>query len=180
MKNSAFLLLALAAVALPSSKSYDVVPFRNFVGTQTQGDLGVAQFYRNTLDSLWKVSVWIGDTVDTSSYNVVVYDSAIPTHQIAHGPTNGVHAPQCWSWLDFELTKDDDPVRGRTYKVVVSRTSGQPISFAYDPTNPYKYGSLSVGGTAHPDCDLALRVTGLMRPVEATDWGATAQFLTLA
>ncbi len=176
---AAMLVMLMPAVVSGNTKAYDVSPRGNCVAVAPP-DADVIQYIRNVVDELTLVSFWVGDTIDTSSYNVVVADSAHPTHIVAY--KYGKKATQCWSWLQFELTTNPayELVRGRTYSVTVSRTSGTAISYAYDPTNPYKYGSLSVGGTAHPDWDLALRVTGLMRPVEATDWGATAQFLTLA
>ncbi len=134
MHRAAMLFLCLTAVAFPLSKSYDVVPYRNCIGTQTPGYVGVSQFYRNTLDSLSAVSVWIGDTFDGGTYKVEVKDSA--TDALIASKANK-QATQMWSWLNFDLDPGPvKPVRGRTYKVVVSRQSGQPISFAYCDTNP--------------------------------------------
>jgi hypothetical protein len=116
------------------SKAYDVVPYRNFIGTQPQGAVGVSQYYRNTLDSLSVVSVWIGDTFAGQPYEVEVYDSA-STQRVAYS-AQPVHAPKMWAWTGFTLTKDAQPVRGRTYRVQVSRPTGGAISFAYDPTSP--------------------------------------------
>jgi hypothetical protein len=135
-----------------------VVPYRNCIGTQTQGAVGVSQYIRNTLDSLSVVSVWIGDTFGGELFDVTVVDSVNPLHLIAHN-AQPVHVAQCWAWLDFPLTKDADPVRGRTYKVVVTRPTGAAISFAYDTTNKYRYGCLLVGGTAHDSWDLAAWTT---------------------
>jgi hypothetical protein len=61
-------------------------------------------------------------------------------------------------WLGFQPHPEAEPVRGRTYKVVVTRPSGGAVSFAYDTTNKYRYGCLSVGGTAHDSWDLAARI----------------------
>ena len=123
------LMAVIAAIALPTSlsaasKSYDVVPYSNCVAQTTIAGTDVIQYYRNTLDSLVTVSVWIGDTFVSQPYNVVIVDSAMPAHQIAHGPSGGQHAPKCWAWLDFPLTEVAQPVRGRTYKVIVSRSVG--------------------------------------------------------
>jgi hypothetical protein len=168
----------IAAIALPTSlsaasKSYDVVPYSNCVAQTTIAGTDVIQYYRNTLDSLVTVSVWIGDTFVSQPYNVVIVDSAMPAHQIAHGPSGGQHAPKCWAWLDFPLTEVAQPVRGRTYKVIVSRSVGA-ISFAYDPRNPYTYGR-AVANSTPPmtaDDDIALRVVGLHDVVDSTYFGA--------
>lgn len=166
------LVLLGPAVVSGYTKAYDVVPFRNCVATAPP-DAEVSQYLRNTLDSLSAVSVWIGDTVDTSSYNVDVYDS-VTTLRVAYGSG---HQHKNWAWADFPLTREAQSVRGRTYKVVVSRPSGQAISFAYCDTNPYRYGRAVANGstpTLPPTADVALRVTGVNRPTDSvTDWGAT-------
>jgi hypothetical protein len=153
MKQVMLLLLVVASLSYAATKSYDVVPYRNYIGTQEDGEAGVSQYLRNTLDSLCGASVWIGDTFSGDLYKVEVKDS-VTDQLVADNP--GRQATQCWAWLDFPLTKHAEPVRGRTYKVVVTRQGGAPISFAYCDTNPYKYGSLSVGGTAHDSWDLAV------------------------
>lgn len=84
MNRAAMLLLCLMAVAFPLTKMYDVVPFRNCIGTQSQGALGVSQYVRNTLDSLSRVSVWVCDS-DTHRYLVEILDSVQPTVRIADG-----------------------------------------------------------------------------------------------
>jgi len=133
MHRAAMLFLCLTAVAFPLSKSYDVVPYRNCIGLQEDGEAGVSQFYRNTLDSLTAVSVWIGDTFDGGAYKVEVKDS-VTDQLLAHSAE--LSAPQMWAWTQFPLSRDADPVRGRTYKVVVTRPTGAAISFAYCDTNP--------------------------------------------
>jgi len=150
MKQFMLPLLMVASLSYATSKSYDVVPYRDCIAVETLGTRGVTQYVRNTLDSLSAISVWIGDTFDTSSFNVEVRDSATPALRIAYN-AQPVHAAKCWAWLDFPLTKDAEPVRGRTYKVVVTRPSGGAISFAYDPTDKYRYGWLLVGSTGHPN-----------------------------
>jgi hypothetical protein len=73
--------------------------------------------------------------------------------------------------LDFPLSRDASPVRGRTYKVVVSRPSGAAVSFAYCDTNPYKYGHISGLGANPPmdtlNSDVALRVYGTTAPIDS-------------
>jgi hypothetical protein len=174
------IMAVITATVLPTllsaaSKSYDVVPYADCVAQTTIPHTDVVQYVRNTLDSLSAISVWIGDTFDTSSFNVIVVDSAVPTHQIAHNTDPG-HPTQCWAWLNLPLTKDAKPVRGRTYKVVVSRPlNASAISFAYDPNNPYRYGHISVrNANPQPDTlasDLALRILGLHNTIDSTYWG---------
>ncbi len=163
----AVLLVSASSLAFGISKSYDVVPYGNCVAEiVTAPNNGITQYYRNTLDSLSSISVWIGDTFDTVSFNVDVVDSASPSNVIAYG--YGVHPHKNWSWVDFPLTKQADPVRGRTYRVTVKQQDGGPISFAYDPTNPYRYGKAVANGSSPslPEtADLALRVVGLHDPV---------------
>ena len=169
MRQAALIAVLLASgfsVVLATSKSYDVVPYGGSVAEiATSPNSGVAQYYRNTLDSLTRISWWCGDTFSGGLFNAVVADSANPLHVIAYS-AQPVHAAQCWAWLDFPLTDTSRPVRGRTYKVVVTRLPwpGGPISFAYDPRNPYTYGKAVVNNSspALPDgSDLALRVLGL-------------------
>ncbi len=152
---------ALATLLSAATKSYDVVPYRGCIA-QTDSvapNNKVSQYYRNTLDSLSVVSVWIGDTFTSDRFQVEIRDS-VTGDLIAQTRNAGSHASQCWSWLPCTLvtTQGRQPVRGRTYKVVVSRPSGAAISFAYDPTNKYRYGCLSVGSTAHDGWDLAARI----------------------
>jgi hypothetical protein len=133
MRRTAVLLLAVAAVALPLSKSYDVVPYKNCIGTAPGGaQFGVSQYLRNTLDEITRVSVWIGDTFEGGTYSVEVKDS----NTVVAGSYN-VPAHKQWAWLDFDFdTNLVSPVRGKDYKVVVMRQGGAPISFAYCDTNP--------------------------------------------
>jgi hypothetical protein len=135
MRRAVVLLLAVVTVALPLSKSYDVVPYADYIGTAPGwSQYGVSQYYRNTLDSITMVSFWVGDTIDTTRFNIRVVDSVIPTHRVAH--KEGVKATQCWYWMNVPLLPDPvyKPVRGRTYKVEVTRpTTGATISYAYDP-----------------------------------------------
>jgi len=127
------LVTGLTSAAFGTTKAYDVAPYKCCIA-ETPWHTPVSQYYRNTLDSLSRVSVWIGDTLDTASFFVNVYDS-VTSGLIAHNPV-AVHAAQCWAWLNFPLARDADPVRGRTYKVVVTRPSGAAVSFAYCDTNP--------------------------------------------
>lgn len=62
MKKVVITLLMAAAVAMPLSKSYDVVPYKCCIGTAPGDPMhGVSQYYRNTLDSLTMVSIWVCD-----------------------------------------------------------------------------------------------------------------------
>jgi len=175
MRQAALIAVLLATgfstSTLAISKSYDVVPYGNCVAEiVTVPNGGVTQFVRNTLDSLVTASVWVGDTLSSQTYIVWVYDS-VTGLPVAHN-TNPVHAPQCWAWLNIPLSKDAKPVRGRTYKVVVTRSLGGGISFAYDPRNPYTFGKavVSNSGPSLPDgSDLALRVEGLHDTI-GSDW----------
>jgi len=81
MKQFMLPLLMVASLSYATSKSYDVVPYRDCIAVETLGTRGVTQYVRNTLDSLSAISVWIGDTFDTSSFNVEVRDSATPSAQ---------------------------------------------------------------------------------------------------
>ena len=113
------LVAVIAAIAVPTwltalTKSYDVVPYADCVAQTifAPPNSKVTQFYRNTLDSLTSVSVSIGDTITDQPYAVWVYDS-VTGLPVAYN--SGRHATQCWAWLSFPLTKDAQPVRGRTY-----------------------------------------------------------------
>ena len=148
----AVLLVSWFSVTLATSKSYDVAPFGNSVAEIVTSNGYVRQYYRNTLDSLVRLSWWCGDTSGGGLFDVEVVDSAIPTHQIAHNTYPG-HPTQCWAWLNVPLTKDAKPVRGRTYKVVVSRPNwGGAISFGFDPRNTYRFGN-AVANNCMPQMD---------------------------
>jgi len=180
MKDMAVLgcmvVLLLPPRLLASSKAYDVVPYRNCVG-QSPSNTPVVQYIRMTLDSVTAVSFWVGDTIDTSGFNVRIADSATD-ERIAH--REGYHTHQDWGWMNVPLYADPvyKPVRGRTYEVRITRpTRGTAISFAYCDTNPYKYGMLSVPGQQPPvplNWDLALRVTGTCSPIDSSYWGFLA------
>ena len=137
MRQAALIAVLLASgfsAALGISKSYDVVPYGGCVSEiVTAPNNGVTQYYRNTLDSTAMISFWMGDRGTGEAFNVEVWDSAGP--MVAH--KYNVSAPsRSWSWLNIPLDFDASPVRGRTYKVIVSRTGAGAISFAYDPRNP--------------------------------------------
>jgi len=150
-----------------------VVPFGGCVAqTGAAPNNIVIQYYRNTLDSLVTTSVWVGDTLTSHPYVVEVRDS-VTGARVAYNLD--FHAPQNWAWLNIPLTKDAQPVRGRTYKIIMTRLGGGAISFAFDPTSPYKYGSAYVPGSVPtlPDsADLALRVCGFHDRIDSTAFGA--------
>ena len=119
------LVAVMTAVALPTlllatTKSYDVVPYKNCIA-QTDSvapNNKVSQYYRNTLDSLTAIWLWVGDTIDTGSFKIEVRDSVVGPHRVAWNP--GQQATQCWAWLKLDLLPDPvyKPVRGRTCKAV--------------------------------------------------------------
>jgi len=166
------MLLLLTAVIWPLSKSYDVVPYKCCIGTAPGDPLhGVTQYYRNTLDELTRVSVWVGDASDPAHFSVQVKDTM--TDSVV-AEKLGVPAQGSWIWLHFDFdTNFVRPVRGRDFAVIVTRENGAAISFAYDPTSPYKYGSAYVPGSVPtlPDsADVALRVYGLHDKVDSFDF----------
>jgi hypothetical protein len=120
MRRALVLLLAVVAVALPLSKSYDVVPYKDNIGT-APGDAahGVSQYVRNTLDSLTFVWFWVGDTFKSDRFRVEIRDS-VTGDQLAQTMNAGSHASRCWTWLPCTLvtTNGRRPVRGRTYKTI--------------------------------------------------------------
>jgi len=129
MRRAALMLLLLTAVIWPLSKSYDVVPYKCCIGTAPGDPLhGVTQYVRNTLDSVTFAWFWAGDTFTSDRFRVEIRDS-VSGDLIAQSRNQGSHASQCWSWLPCTLvtTQGRKPVRGRTYKVVVTRPSGGAI-----------------------------------------------------
>lgn len=58
MKQATLLLMAAVGLTYAATKCYDVVPFRNCVGTQPLGQVGVSQYIRMTLDSVTLASFW--------------------------------------------------------------------------------------------------------------------------
>jgi hypothetical protein len=67
---------ALPTLLLATAKSYDVVPYSNCVAQTTIAWSNVTQLYRNTLDSLTTVSVWVGDTLSSQLYKVEIKGSS--------------------------------------------------------------------------------------------------------
>jgi hypothetical protein len=128
----AVLLASGFSVALGISKSYDVVPFGGCVAEiATSPNNGIAQYYRNTLDSLTRISWRCGDTFSGGLFNLEVRDSG--TSALVARSYN-VHAAKMWAWTDFPLVTVSSPVRGWTYKVTITNQNQNPsISFAYDP-----------------------------------------------
>ena len=128
MKQLTLLLLLVASISYSTTKCYDVVPYKNCIAVETLGTRGVTQFYRNTLDSVTFAWFWAGDTFTSDRFRVEIRDS-VSGDLIAQSRNQGSHASQCWSWLPCTLvtTQGRKPVRGRTYKVVVSRPSGGAI-----------------------------------------------------
>jgi hypothetical protein len=53
--------LVLLSAAFGALKLYDVVPYRNCMGTQPLGQIGISQTFVNVVDSLTMVSVSVGD-----------------------------------------------------------------------------------------------------------------------
>ena len=150
MKQTAFVVLLLmlwASAVFGTSKAYDIVPYKGCV-SQAPAYVNVSQYYRNTLDSITMISFWMGDRGNGEAFNVEVRDSAGP--RVAH--KDNYPAPsRSWSWLNVPLDFDAHPVRGRTYRVTITRQFGAAISFAYDPTNPYKHGHAVANGSSMPD-----------------------------
>jgi len=172
MQMAVVIASALPTLLSATTKSYDVTPYRNCIGQTdtTPPNNKVTQYYRNTLDSITKVSVWIGDTFTGGRYSVEVKDG----NTVIAGSYN-VLAHKPWSWLDFDFAADFvKPVRGKDYAVVVTREGNHPISFAYDPRKTtYAYGCLCVGSTVHDSWDLALRIYGVTRPVGERYFGSS-------
>jgi hypothetical protein len=57
-------LLCLAATGSAALKTYEVVPCSNYIARAGEYE-PVTQYFRNTVDSLTAVWVWVGDTVDS-------------------------------------------------------------------------------------------------------------------
>ncbi|MBM3316144.1 hypothetical protein FJY71_09995 [candidate division WOR-3 bacterium] len=166
------LMVVLVSVALPATKCYDVIPYRNCIASAPGGSqFGVSQFFRMTVDSVTEAHVWVGDRIDTAGYRVVVKDSATGV-MLAQTPAGNVHPDRSWYWMSCPLvtTQGRKPVRGKTYEMVVTRPVGRPIAFAYDPTGPYKYGNAVANGSnpSLPDsADVAMRIYGQMDAVDS-------------
>ena len=172
MRRLLALVAVLAATALSMTKAYDVDVYRNCLGTVTQGDVGVGQYFRMCVDSLCTASLWVGDKTNGAPYSVQVRDSA--TNDLV-AETSGVVPLQSWSWLNMPLAKRANTVKGRTYKVVFTRPAVQPIEFAYAP-DPYKYGGIILPQGDNQSIpltyDLACRVEGVMDTISREDFGA--------
>ena len=135
MKQMTLLLLVVVGLTYATTKCYDVVPYKNFIGTQEDGEAGISQYVRNTLDSLTYVNFWVGDAGDTSEHFYVEVRDSVSGALLAQTYAGGVQAPGSWSWMPCSLvtTNGKRPVRGKTYKVLFTRQGGAAISYAYDP-----------------------------------------------
>lgn len=67
MRKAVLVVAILSGVALAAIKSYEVVPCSSYIArTDTAPGLNkVTQYFRMTVDSLWKVSVWVGNTANS-------------------------------------------------------------------------------------------------------------------
>jgi|WetSurMetagenome_2_1015567.scaffolds.fasta_scaffold331787_1 hypothetical protein len=137
MRNTVMLLLLLSGAAFPYVVGYHVEPVKALWSGWT-----ASQFPNNYVeqqvvacwDSLDRVELFAGDKGNGEPFNVQVKDSAMEQIIAASADT----APtQSWAWLSIPVSpyQGHKPVRGRTYKVVVTRSSG-PITFGYDPRDP--------------------------------------------
>ena len=113
LKTAVISLLALASVAWPLTKVYEVVPYGNSIAS-VPGDPahGISQTFRNVVDSLTVVSIWVGDKGSGDGYDVVVRDSA-SGRRIAH--RENIVPGRSWYWMACTLRTDigAKPVRGR-------------------------------------------------------------------
>jgi hypothetical protein len=71
------LLVYAPVMAYGALKSYEVVPCSNYIAV-TPRSTPVTQYFRNTVDSLWRVSVWIGDTFAGGVYDIVRIIGTLP------------------------------------------------------------------------------------------------------
>lgn len=165
--------LMAPAILLAGMKFYEVVPYRNYIGLtdSVPPNNQISQTFINVVDSLEKVSIWVGDVGNGARYFVEIRDHE--NTLIASGDSSP--GTSSWRWLDINLSSESNvkPVRGKTYKAVISRADGAPISYAYDPTDPYKHGNLFdpswVGPPWPADLDLAARVYGIAQTENSKD-----------
>jgi hypothetical protein len=177
MKRVGLLLVLSVVTALGVVKAYDVEVYRNFTARtdSVPPNNQIAQYFRMCVDSLTKVSLWVGDTTDAGLFSVEVRDSAT---DLVIASKSDVPAGGQWKWVDFAVTATaNKPIKGRTYKAVFTRSGGAEIEYAYNPLDPYKYGQIVVDGGESPPpepltADLACRIFGVMDPVDSTYWGA--------
>ncbi|MFO7674689.1 MAG: hypothetical protein R6X12_00005, partial [bacterium] len=161
-KSALAVLIGLIAptILLAGMKFYEVVPYRNYIGLtdSVPPNNQISQTFINVADSLTEVSLWVGDTFSGGRYHVVIKDGNTEIASKLNVP-----AQRMWGWVHFDLEMTDAKLtRGRTLTATFTREGGAPISFAYDPTDPYPHGSLTAPGV--PDTsDLALRVYGIAR-----------------
>ena len=130
MKQMALFLLVAVSLAHATTKCYEVVPFSNCIGmtdTFPPSENQLTQYFRMTLDSVTMFNLWVGDAINTDSFRIEIRDSAISAHRVAWNP--GVSPTGSWSWLEIPLLPDPvyKPIRGRTYKVTVTRQDGTAI-----------------------------------------------------
>jgi len=161
--------LGLASAYL---KSFDVAPTHAALSGTVSGNPrtgGVGETFVADFDSAAEVDVFIGDLGPVNySFDVEIKDSADVV--VAH--SYGVVAPKGHTWVPFPMTPVVDPwtgpkkiVRGKGYRVVVTRPEGGQINWYKDTTNKYAFGHMEGGGdtTSTANDDLCMKLFGKAR-----------------
>lgn len=170
MRHSLTALLILTAAASAATRICDVEPYRNCNGwTSAEPNMNwVAQSFVCTADSLLWAEFFVGAANAAGQYyfairpninGTILYDGHADAGDLVHyeyaraNLTNEAHVPL---------------IKGGTYVLQITHTAGESINYYYDPNNPYKYGSMTVGGGKAPPpgeiemYDLACRIEGIV------------------
>jgi hypothetical protein len=187
MRRIFFALIALAAVASAACRQYDVDVYRNVNGKVPRGQpFGVSQSFVCTADSLLWAEFFVGAANTPGPLNYYGLEITDPTtNDVMYSGTKGVTG-QHYEYVRFDTLDFFRPlVKGKEY--VLKVTLDDPnhpedsLNFYYDPTNPYKYGSIQFPDLGYhpppqpwmPDSDLCCRIEGVNRAVRRELAGKT-------
>jgi len=147
MKHISTMLAVLVAIAASETKVYDVPPYQCCNGfTAGVPNAYVAQTFVANVDTLLWAEVFVGKKPSTpgqNGYRVEVLDCG---QRLYNGYATDTLE---YVYTRAELAKEPGQpslVKGKTYTLKVSHTGDQPVNYFYDPTDPYAYGQISVGG----------------------------------
>ena len=185
------LLTLLVATAVAATRICDVDVYRNVNG-KVLGDAshGVGQSFTNTADSLTWAEFFVGAANDSGQYYFTIRPSANGTILYDGHATAGPGIEYEYARAGLTNEAHVPLVKGKEYVLKVTLQSQNPnesINFYYDPTNPYKYGSIQFPDLGYhpppqpwePDSDLCCRIEGVNRAVDKEQMAVLGELYAL-
>jgi hypothetical protein len=180
MRSTAIVVLVVAWVGSAAAMTdvYRVDPVQSSWSDMADPEEGVSQVITLNVDTLRQVDVFIGFNEGGEDYNVNVYSHPDGLVALAYGDQEAPAAG--YRWLDIDLTVDypDSFVKGRRYRIEVTRGSYDSINYLWQEGQAvYPWGYMTVGtDSTVPVKQLACRVTGVMDTIPKTKFGAYPYF----